>query len=157
MSRSISATAKAAAFAQQTDQVYIVLLTIDQEDLDAPIRLANNYTDIVSGGETYTGFPFAIELPTDQDEQIPAARLTIDNVDRAIVNAVRTMTTGAVVTVSVVLAASPNTVEIGPFVMTLRNVSWNATTVSGTLQSEDLLNEPFPGEFMTPNTFPGLF
>lgn len=157
MSRALSTTAKAGIYAQQTDQVYIVLLTIDQEDLDEPIRLANNYANVTSNGETYVGFPFTITLPNDSDENVPHAQLTIDNVDRAIVNAVRTMTTGAVVTVSVVLASSPNTVEVGPFVMTLRNVSWNATTVSGTLQSEDLINEPFPGEFMTPNTFPGLF
>lgn len=157
MSRTVSSTAKAAAFAQQTDQVYLVLLTIDHDDLSAPIRVVNNSENVESDGETYLGYPFEITLPADQDENLPAATLTIDNVDRTIVNAVRTITGPATASVSVVLASSPDTVEVGPYELTLRNVTWDALKVTGTLTSEDILNEPFPGEFMTPDNFPGLF
>jgi hypothetical protein len=157
MSRTISAAAKAAAFAQQTDQVYLALLVIEHDDLSAPIRVVNNAADVVSGGETYTAFPFDITLPSDADDSIPHATLTISNVDRTVTEAIRTISGAPTVTISVVLAASPDTIEVGPYEMTLRNVSWDANTVSGALASEDVLNEPFPGEFMVPDTFPGLF
>ena len=157
MSRALSSAAKAGAFAQQTDQVYLVLLEIDNGEMASPIRVVNNYADVVSGGETYTAYPFDITLPTDADDAIPQATLTIDNVDRVITDAIREMVGSATVTISVVLAASPSTIEAGPYVMNLRNVTWNALTVSGQLAAEDVLNEPYPGEYMTPELFPGLF
>lgn len=157
MSRSLSTAAKAGLYAQQTDQVYVVLLLIDHADLDDPIMVCNNSDTVVHGGENYLAYPFEITLPADSDENPPQATLTIDNVDRVLVNAVRTLTGPATVTIKVVLAASPDTVEAGPYVMNLRNVSWNALTLSGALAAEDVLNEPYPGEFMTPELFPGLF
>lgn len=157
MSRSVSSTFRAAAFAQETDQIYLLLLTIDHADLAAPIRVVNNYADVVSSGDTYTGMPFEITLPPDNDESLSSAQLSIQNVDRQIVQAVRDIDSAPTVTLSVVLAASPNTIEAGPYEMTLRDVSYDALVVTGSLSVEDMMNEPYPGDFFTPGEFPGLF
>jgi hypothetical protein len=88
---------------------------------------------------------------------MPNVTLSIDNVDRQIVNAVRALTGPPTVTVSVVLASSPNTIEAGPYQMTLRDASYDSLVVSGTLSVEDMMNEPYPVDLMTPANFPGLF
>jgi hypothetical protein len=157
MSRSVSSTFKAAAFAPETDQIYLLLLVIDHADLAQPIRVVNNYADVVSNGDTYIGCPFEITLPPDNDESLSAAQLAIQNVDRQIVQAVREIDSAPDVTLSVVLAASPNTIEAGPYAMTLRDVSYDALVVTGSLSVEDMMNEPYPGDFFTPGEFPGLF
>ena len=156
MSRAVSSTFRAGAFAQETDQVYLVLLQISHASITT-IYVVNNYTDIVSNGITYIGFPFDITLPQDFEDAIPNVNLTICNVDRQIVYAVRSLTGPPIITISVVLAASPNTVEAGPYVMTLREVTYDSMTVSGSIFPEDMLNEAYPGDYFTPANFPGMF
>lgn len=155
--RSLSSTAKAGVFAQETEQVYLVLLEIAHSSLGTPIRVVNNYADVVSNGVTYSAFPFEISLPDDTDEKMPNVMLSIDNVDRVIVNAIRSITGPPTITISVVLASSPSTIEAGPYSMTLREASYDAATVTGSLAVEDMLNEPYPSDLMTPANFPGLF
>jgi hypothetical protein len=57
----------------------------------------------------------------------------------------------------VVLASSPDTVEAGPFTMTLVAAEYDALVVTGELAFEDVLNEPFPGHGYIPSEYPGLF
>jgi hypothetical protein len=156
MSRNVTSTFRSAAFAQETNQVYLVLLAISHASITT-IYVVNNYANIVSNGNTYIGFPFDIELPQDFEEALPSVSLTICNVDRQIVQAVRTLQGAPTITISVVLASSPNTVEAGPYTMTLREVSYDAMAVSGTIMPEDMLNEAYPGDYFTPSNFPGIF
>ncbi|MBE0598443.1 MAG: DUF1833 family protein, partial [Desulfuromonadales bacterium] len=105
----------------------------------------------------YQPFPFDIALPADRDDQISKVTLTIDNVDRAIVRAVRELASAPTVTLEIVLASSPDVVEAGPFEFTLQDAGYDALTVSGTLGYEDILNEPFPAGAFVPAAFPGMF
>ena len=157
MSRSLSSTFLEAIYSQETSEVFLLLLEIDHDDLSGPIRVANNYANVTSSGNTYVGFPFELSLPADFEDQLPAITLTICNVDRQVVDAVRTIDGPATADLSVVLASDPDTIEIGPLSLTLREVSYDALTVSGSLQPEDLLNEPFPGDIFSPGNYPGLF
>ena len=43
-----AATARAALHAPETDEVFLVLLTIDHTDMAAPIRVCNNTVDVTS-------------------------------------------------------------------------------------------------------------
>lgn len=160
MSRNVSATFVQSVNAQETNQVFLVLLLIDHSSLTEPIRIVNNFEDISSNGATYIGCPFAITFPSDLEDQLPAVTLSIDNVDRQIVAAVRNIdpTDGpATSEISVVLASSPDTIEVGPMSLTLREVSYDAALVTGTMQPEDILNEPYPGDIFSPGFYPGLF
>ena len=159
MSRSVSATFKAAVNAQETSEVFLVLLEIYHADIGPPTTLyfVNNYEDVSSGGNTYTGFPFAINLPADLDNQLPTVQLQIDNIDRSIIAAIRGLSGPPTITIKVVLASSPDTIEAGPFEMTLRRIDYDAFTITGTLEVEDILNEPYPGDMFSPANFPGLF
>jgi hypothetical protein len=157
MSRTLSTNFKADAFKQEGGEVYLVLLEINHASLGTPIRVVNNYADVTSNGNTYSAFPFTINLPSDTDEGSTDVSIAIDNIDRTVVDAVRTVTGPPTVTISVILASAPNSIEAGPYVMTLRNASYDSMTVTGTIAVEDMLNEPYPIDTLTPALFPNMF
>jgi hypothetical protein len=78
-------------------------------------------------------------------------------VDRQIVEGIRTITTPIDATLHVIMSTEEAAVEAGPWVFSMRDVSYDAFVVSGTLRFEDWLNEPSPSQSFTPTTSPGLF
>ncbi len=157
MSRTLSQAARQAVNAQETDEVFLLLLTLDHEDLAVPIRVVNNTEDVVSRGDTFIAYPFEIALPDEDPDSVARVTLRIDNVDREIVKNLRAISSPLSVGLEVVMAASPDTVEAGPFNMTLVSAEYDALTVTGELAFEDVLNEPFPGHSYVPSEYPGLF
>ena len=159
MSRTLSTPATQALFAQETGEVFLCLLTISHPALAGPICVVNNTQDIVSRGVTYIAFPFDIILPDEREDQLPQVQLSIQNVDRRIALAVRSLPPGtqASVSLEVVLASSPDTVEIQGLGFSLLQVDYDAMTVTGTLSYEWILSEPFPAGVMGPTLFPGMF
>lgn len=156
MARNLSTAATASANAQFTDEVWLTLLTINSPELETPLRFVNNNVSVTSRGNVYLAFPFDIDFPGQDEESPGEARLSIDNIDRMIVNFVRTISTPPTVTIEVVLASSLDTVEASFSNMTLRNVSYDAKAVTGLLRFEDIVIEPVTYA-MTPERFPGMF
>jgi len=155
--RALSATAKQAIHAQETGEVFLMLLTIAHASLTPSLRFANNTVDVTSRGNTYLGWPFQVVLPQEFDDQLPVVQIQIDNIDRRIMEGVRLLTSPPAVTLEVVLASAPDTVEAGPFAFTFKGCDYDSLVVSGTLLFEDVLNEPYPRYAFTPGLFPGLF
>ena len=169
MSRSVSATARTAMYSQNTDEVFVLMLEIENEsDPDDPIRVALNSVNVASkltidGTDTYdpavtfAGGFFSIEVPEEAGENISTVRMSIDNVDRAIVQAIRNASRPPTVKLWIVLMSTPNTVEVGPYYMVLEGATYDATTVTGELSFEDVTNRRFPQHEFTPHRAPGLF
>ena len=158
MARNTSTTLRAAVTAEETSEAFLILLDIYHADMSPDtIRFINNYTDIISNGETYTAYPFSITIPSDLEDSLPRVQLTIDNVSRMIMDEIRTLTSAPTVSISVILASDPHTIEAGPFETKLRNADYNENSITGDLQTDDILNEPYPGIYYTPANFPGLF
>ena len=157
MSRPLSERARRAINAQETEEVFLLLLTIDHSSLAEPLRFVNNTTDIVSRGHKFYHYPFNMDLPLDSDEELPRVSIDIDNVDREIVLTLRQLEGRPTVTCEVVLASQPSVVEAGPFEFELVDAPWNHVKVTGNLSFEPILDEPFPADSFTPNLFPGLF
>lgn len=156
MARSLSATAVASMMDETTDEVWLPLVTISHSDLAAPIRVVANYENIVSRGNTFIAYPFDLELPGQADDSPGEARLRIDNVDKQIVEAIRTITGPPSVLIEVIMASAPDTVEIAIGSMTLRDVSYDVAAVEGVLRFEDITVEPV-GAIITPERFPAIF
>lgn len=156
MSRTLSTAALQAINAQETSDVFAVLLTIEVPD-STPIYLTDNSENIVSRSRTYVSFPFALELPSDENGQISEARLSIDNVSRYLVDEIRGITDPLQLTIEVVLVDSPDTIEYSAEDYTLRQITYDALTISGTLTQENYLSEPYPKDVMSASNFPGLF
>lgn len=157
MSRDTSLTFRQAVYGQTTDEAFLVLLELDHPDLSEPIRVTSDGVDTESGGNTYISYRFDIRLPSDPSEGVTRGKLTIDNVDRQIVEAVRSINSPLSVKIMVVLASSPDTVEAEFSGFELRNVVCDALQVTGDLSVEYFTSEPFPGDLFLPATFPALF
>ena len=149
----VSNTFKAAHYQQQTDEVNLIIVEIDHTDLDTPIRVVNNTENVTSGGDEYLAAGFNIKLPNDDGH----TSIDVCNIDRVMVNAIRSISTRPTVSLSVILASDPNTVEVGPYVMELADVGYDAFTVYGKLSFDDFLDEPYGGDVFTPGQYIGLF
>lgn len=124
----------------------------------APIYLVDDMHPLVRTDATYQPFAFTIMLPDDDDTKIPQVTVTIDSVDRSIIEAIRTVLGVPVVEFFVVLASSPNTIELGPFNFSLLSATYDALVVTGTLgYEEDFLNQQVPGDLYTPTNSPAIF
>lgn len=145
------------AFAQDTADVWLPLLTISHPNISPSIRVVFNTVNITSRGEEFFAFPFDVILPSEQDDAPSRARLVIDNVSREIAQAVRSIRTPPSVLIEIIRAGEPDTVELSWPNFWLRNVTWNAQQVSGELVLEDLVDEPYPASTFTPASFPALF
>lgn len=156
MSRSLSAAAWASIAAQETGEVWLALLTIAHASI-ATIRLVNNTKDVVSGGNTYTAFPFAVTIPPEHPDRPPEVMLVADAIDRSVVDAIRAIPAEPTVTLSLVLASAPDLVEAGPFAFTMYDAAFDAHTVECRLGYERVLTAPYPADVFTPSLFPGLF
>lgn len=141
---------------QHQDDPFLILLTIEHDTLDDPIYLVRNRESVVSRGNTYTAFMLECELPTDTDEP-PAARIAVQNVDRAIGQLLEGLIGSPTCTFEVILASDPDTVlETWPDLL-FTDVTIDAGLVSATLSQEVFWQEPCPWRRLRPEEFPGMF
>ncbi|MBI1215691.1 MAG: DUF1833 domain-containing protein [Alphaproteobacteria bacterium] len=157
MSRNLSTLARRAIYGAETGEVFLILLTISHAELAQPIRVCSDAVDIVSRDDTFAAFPFSLTLPDDDDNPSPQARLSIDNVDRQIVAAVRSISSAPGVLIEIIRAADPDTVEASFADFKLTDVTYDSHRVEGNLTIEDFTAEPFPAASFSPGLFPGLF
>lgn len=157
MSRDLTTTTRQAFYSQETGEAFLILLTFEESSLPEPIRVVNNPTDIVSGGDIYQAFPFEITLPDEGEDRAPTARLRIDNVDRSIVQAVRNAVDPIIVTMEIIRADDPDTIEVSFPDFELREVTYDALIVEGRLLLKSLRRRQYPADTFSPSGFPGLF
>lgn len=157
MSRPISLSARQALFSSGTGEAFLVLLTLDHSSMTAPIRVTSDAVETISRGDSFIAFPFDLLIPDDTENASPRARLIIDNVDRAIVAAIRNITSAPSILIEIVQASNPDTVEASFPDFKLTNVNYDALTVSGDLTVEDFTAEPWPCAIFSPANFPGMF
>lgn len=155
MSNTLSAAAVRSLCAQQTDEVFLSLLTIAGTGMST-VRIVANNEAVVSNGETFEPFPFAVVHPADTAEGVPSVNLQACNVDRQLIAALRAIPSTATVKLETVLASSPDTIE-RTFEFTGKQLQYVAEVVRLDLTYEDILNEPIPCDAITAATVPGNF
>lgn len=162
---SLSPAATRAALAQESDIVWVLLMTIDHPDLDEPIRVCDDlvpadeegYRTVTSRGTIYACYPFEVDLPADDGDSVSRITVSIDNVDREIIQRLRAISTPPTVTLEVTRAGDLDAIEAGPFVLTLVSARYDALVIQGELAFEDILNDPFPAGNYVPADYPGIF
>lgn len=163
-----SSTFKQAAYAQETDEVVIALVTLYSDELTQPIRvcsdpyekligLGDDIYGLVSNGDTYLFLPFDIWLPRDDKTGVVSAKFSIDNVDRNIVATARSVTKPVSVKIQCVLSDDVDRVEIEFDNFKLSNITYDVMQLTGDLTLDYWGLEPFPSGRFVPSDFPGLF
>jgi len=159
---------KSSVYAQETDDVFIVLVTLYSDELAEDILLSNvahekfddlgdNIYGVTSNGDRYIYCPFKISLPRDDKTGTVSAKLSIQNVDRSIVSYARSVQRSITVKIQVVLSRDTDVVELEFDNFRLSSVSYDALVVEGALTLDYWGLEPFPSGRFTPSKFPGLF
>ena len=155
---SVSTAFKQAVFAPQTGEAFLVLVTIDHPTLVTPARVTSDAVDTISRLETFIACPFEIVLAEQGVGKVPRMRLSIDNIDRGLVQAIRDAGLDApTVLVEVVRGSAPDTVEASWPDFSLTEARYDALVVEGDLTIEDFTALPYPYQTFTPSRFPGLF
>lgn len=165
--RTLSTAALQAITGQETTEVFVVLVTIDHDFLDDPLRFSTDPTELVSTspllyktvsrGDDYFFVPTEVTLPDDADGTALQAKLKIANVGREQIALLRSVLDPASVTIEVVLASDPDTVQVSLPVLDLVGASWDGEAVELTLTVESMDQEPYPGGNYDPASFPSLF
>jgi len=154
------------SYRPNTKEVYTMLMTVAHPSWVDDIRVASDNSvllpdagirGVISRGKEYLFLPFEIELPSQDETGISKCSISIDNVDRIIVAAVRGAVTPPMVTLEVILTSAPDTVEISYTDFRLDRVGWDAFVVTGEISLEYFDAEPFPWARVTPADFPGIF
>ena len=168
MPRAFSATFRANLEDPHNDDPPLVFLTFSHDDWGDDLRFVWDVKDYVLDGDTYIGFPFALELLSDSEEA-PTGRLSIQNVDRMIGEAVRGLTTSPSLKIEIYpasdwdLTLDPRTPLGTPALqyraehLELGDVQVDAMAVQASLRSWDYVQEPWPSRRAVQPLLPALF
>ena len=155
--RSLSVLTRQALAAQESGEVLLYLIDLAHDTIPTLYFVKNNEL-IVHQGNEYVPFPFDLTMPDDTADTISRINLSIDNVDRQIVAAIRSISTPPIITLRFVLASEPNTLLGKAIPCTLRSTVATAGTVTGELWPvKNIADEPYPQHMITPALFPGVF
>jgi hypothetical protein len=158
MARPYSQRAREQLNATSADDIMLVLLEIRHPQLAVPVRVVNDTQNIVVEGNEFIACAFDVTLPDDSDNQVPQARLEIDNIGRELTQWLEQSGGGAGATCRFiqVMRSTPNLIEYD-ITLDLTGLSMDQTKVSGTLGYVDFLNQPAVTVYYRPETAPALF
>lgn len=157
MPRAFSPAARIALQAPSTDQAFIPLVTITHAPTNDIFRVAGNTEKVVSRGQEFAAYAFTLTLPVESGEEIGSVSFELDNTTLLLVDMLRRITSPASFILELVLASNPNYVEYTIGDLLLREVTWDASKISGRLMLDDVLNQRFPRDVFDPIQYAGLF
>lgn len=166
------AQAIAEAYASAPDTVVILhTLEFRHPSFSVPLRVVRDHADLtatleagapVDAGQAvlFTGYPFEFELPQVDDGTPPELTITIDNVDRAIVENLElavASTAKLAVTYRPYVSSDLSAPQMDPPLhMTVTRIEADVFRVVARCAFSDLTNLQFPREDYTADRFPGL-
>lgn len=157
MSRDLSVNLLNQLFAQNSDDPFLLLLTLEHVSFSSTIRIVNNNENITSNGDVFTAFPLKVTLPVEDGETERSLQMVVDNVSLALIGELRSVTDPVDVKVQMVLASNPDVIEIEYGEMKLGNITYDSQRIQGSLYLDDFLNTDMNSEKYTPTKYPGVF
>ncbi len=146
-----------AAHAEASGEVVLPLVKLTQDGWADAICIVPNREAVIHRGDTYEPLAFQMGLPDEEAEGVPVLNWVADNVDRRLVEALRSVTGFVEARIVWVLASSPDHIEVGPLEVEMRAAQYDARQVSGTLGVEPILETQFGHLVMNPKNAPALF
>lgn len=158
--KNVSAAAKKAIYASQTGAAFFSILKIQHDTWAEDLCIVNNNEFISFDGDLYEPFSFSFKPPSETENgSNENAKVIIDNVDRTIVALMRSITTPATIDSAIVMVDESGNVtkEAGWWSFELRNISYNASRLSGDLIFNISLNDYISRMTYNNIDFPGMF
>lgn len=157
MPNQLSFEATKAATASETDAVFLTILTIYIDDVEA-LNFVNDKQNLVFNGKTYYAVGFTAVLPDQSSEGQNVCKLEIDNVDLSVYKTIKSAAASHKITcdISVVLS-NQNVYEQGPLHFILRNIQANKSVITGELHDLYMHDRKFTSITYSPEDFPGMF
>lgn len=175
MPRALSAGFAEDLAAETSGDIHLFFLTISHPALGDPIRVVSDVVDYIRDGQRWTGCPFSLDLPTD-DERAPRAKIGLQNVDRRIGAALLDPALGTSPELMIELLSSADfaepalidgimtraeavtpSVEYAAPALRLRNTSGDVGSISADIGSYDLTGQPWPRIRTTADRCPGVY
>lgn len=156
MARDLSSNATAGMLAPQTNEIALHLLTITQDSI-ATLRIVDSREDVISNSETFTAAAFNVVMPKQIGNKQGSVRLVLANVARQFTEIIRSLTGPATVRLDIILAATPDVIEVGPIYFQTTTIQYDVKQIVINAAHENILSEPWPADDFTPQNAPGLF
>lgn len=158
MPANYSDTARQNLLATSAEEPFLVAIEISHADLSVPARFVNDSQNIFIGGDEYFATAFRVALPDDKDQQLPQARLEVDNVGRELTQWLEFSRggKGARCRILQVLRSDPDLIEFD-MTMDLTGLVIDNMTVSGLLGFKNTLGQTAVAIRFDPLTSPGLW
>lgn len=153
MARSFAVAVTEELAKQETDQVFLELIQIDEASLPEPIRAVNNPENVTSNGDVYASAGFGINLAGESENEVETVRLRVDNVDRLLVDAVRAAVGIPTVILRIVRADDPD-VFLVDMKFNVETANTTAAAIEAVLTYDNAVNIRWPRHQVSPVTFP---
>jgi hypothetical protein len=161
MARDISQSTRDEIVATSSNIAFLTMLVIESTELASPLYFVQNNVDVTSsaynGSQTYVAANFSSTLPNQEESTVQDSSITISGISRQVIEAVRSIGDPPTIRMFVVREDTPNTIELGPFIFKLRNVSYDKSQVTGSLLYEYTLRNNISTITINSRSFPGLF
>lgn len=145
-----------ASFARNVEPLTL-LVTLNAEGLDEPIRASSDPAGTVSRGEEFPHYPFNFEGGgASNEDPVRSVKLEIANVDGRIGEAVRTVEGVPTATIETVRASTPDEVEIAIEDAEVSSAEIDQPSVSVNLMPRDFESEPVISKRYIRARTPGL-
>ena len=155
--RTLTPEAAQAILARETTASFLAVATIRGPGLETA-RIVNNTEAITRNGQVYTPWAFDGPPPDDSAQQSPTVQLVMDNIDREIMERLRSYQGVPECELAWVMSTQPDHAVCGPFEFVILGASAGEMTNELELGYElDMLNQAFPGQTYGPTNSPGMY
>lgn len=157
MSNALSPELLAQLFAQESNDPFLILVTLSHDSWDDVVYLVNNSVNITSRGIEYLAFPMQVKLPVDDGETARVFNIEFDNVSLYLIAQARSVSSPIQVKIEMILASLPDEVQISIDELEIQNITYNKSRVTATIAMDTFLNTKVTSEVYGPSNFKGLF
>lgn len=138
---------------------HLLLITIAHPELAGGVlRLVRDYAPVTSRGNVYTPTALQVRWMGAQPDRPSRASLRLDDVDKTLLDALRSVRKPApVVTIEAVLASSPDVVQTAITGCEMRELPYDSVSIEGDLTLPAIDDVAFPPRLYTPSIAPAIF
>ena len=148
---------RGSAYKRRTSEVWLPLVSISHASFRSTVSLVGNTERITRRGITYRPYAMRVRLPRDTDDGGLDGDISIDDVERTIIVALRAADSAPAVSILIVRAADPTVAEFEYPDLELKDFSVTGTLIEAVIGVADYRTEPVPAHAVTPTLFPGAF